>query len=181
MSLRPGLVACLAVVTVTGGSIVANAELSCQSVSASSLMQRTQVQPTVRLERIRGSELIDGERRVKRLRHESELYLSRFGVRRIARRIPNLWRRQIPLNVSPAALRVKHRLKSNGAETSAAVAESNVRHRLPIVIRRIRPRVLCKRNGQQLVEGGVILEFPLASLPAMGRYQVEIETSVELP
>jgi len=181
MAVRTGLVICLTVTVAMTSSSFAETELSCTSASVSSLTQQTQVQPRIRLERIRGSELLDGERQVRRVRHESDLSVDRSGVRRISRRIPNLWRRQIPLNVSPTTLRVRHWLRSNSGATGAAVAESNVRHRLPIVLRRIRPRVLCKHNGQQLVEGGVVLEFPLAGLPADGRYNVQIETSVQLP
>jgi hypothetical protein len=169
----------LAVVMSVGSE--ANAQLTCQSKSFTDLADRTEVNERVRLDRIRGNELLDDEGRSRRIRHRSQLFMQHRRVRRVVRRIPDLWRRQIPSTVRPTALRVEHRLRANGIDASGAVSDENISHQLPIVMRRIPPRVVCKREGKQIVEGGVILEFPLNGLPAAGRYQVQIETNVELP
>ncbi|MBU2533933.1 MAG: hypothetical protein KKB37_14425 [Alphaproteobacteria bacterium] len=173
-----------AIVAFASAAQPAMARLSCNEAPRAATRVRaesTDVRPQIRLDRIGSSELIGNNRTERRYRHRGDLVAPPFEVRRIVRQIPDLWRRRIPAGISPSALRVEHQLVMSGSRTNAAVQTDNIDSQLPVVIRPTPPVVLCKQGDYQIVEGGVLLEFPLSGLPSSGRYQVEIETRVELP
>lgn len=171
----------LALAVVGLSSSAALAELKCRGPEPDRVQAaRTEVPARVRLERIDGRELLAGQANRRRVSSRLKLRREFFAMRRVERRIAEVWRRQVPAALPLGDIRVEHKLKANGRESLEAVQTDNVEFRLPVVLRPTRPRVLCRRGDKKIVAGGVILEMPLSSLPAAGRYHLQIETKVTL-
>lgn len=154
---------------------------SCERLARDLHGDRTEVIRDARLERIDARDLLTDPRRARRMRHRSELDRGFEPVRHVVRRVPRLWRKRIPAGVPLHALRIEHRVGSAGLDNATAVQRRDVSLDLPVIVRPTRPVVVCRGAGFQIVEGGVMVEFPISRLPAGGRYHLDIETDVRLP
>ncbi len=158
----------------------AQAGLSCADLSSGNEHRRMSVPAVIQLERV-------GTRELSRGLGPSGTVPFRLGlirpksVHRIIRRIPDLWQRKIPSTISPLALRVSYRLLVKGRAAREAHHSDVGDRRLPVALRPLAPVTVCRGGGQQIVQGGVILEFAAVGLPTAGRYRIEIEPTVELP
>lgn len=135
-----------------------------------------------RLDRISARDLNAGESGLARLvRAKAGLRRTARPVRHLERRIPDFWRKRIPADINPADLRVSYRIDSGGLSVPKARNVADRQATLPINVRPLPPVIVCEGGSHNVVQGGVILTFLISELPASGRYNVDIETTVELP
>lgn len=143
---------------------------------------QTETQSEYQLDRIRARDLDAGESGLARLvRAKAALRQTRPPVRHFERRIPDFWRKRIPAHINPADLRVSYRIGGGHLSPPQArhIAEGEVA--LPVSVRALPPVIVCEGGSHNVVQGGVVLTFLISGLPTSGRYNVDIETTVELP
>lgn len=99
----------------------------------------------------------------------------------IRRAIPELWWRLVPVDVDPGRIRVDYRLLIDGKETNELRHVGTGERGLAMNLRPIAPVVRCRRGDKNIVVGGVVLELNPHTLRHAGKYNVDVEVTVELP